>query len=173
MTTRSYCIAVISILVLIAGIGFFTAPKYLANVPDIHLHFIDGRKVELKSLLGQPILVTFWSTTCATCINEMPHLVALYNEFHQDGLEIIGIAMPYDPPNRVVALSEKRKLPYPVALDIAGLATKRFGNVSVTPTSFLIDAEGNIVQHKVGQMNVEQLRTDIKALLQTPATTTS
>tara|TARA_B100001142_G_scaffold212659_2_gene210786 strand:- start:146 stop:667 length:522 start_codon:yes stop_codon:yes gene_type:complete len=152
---------------------FFTSSQELNEAPNISLSIIDGRKIEINSLKGNPLLITFWSTTCSTCIKEMPHLVELYNQLNKDGLEIIGIAMFYDSPNRVLELTRKRALPYPIALDIEGFASKAFGNVEVTPTSFLIDSYGNIIQQKTGEMDIEQLRVKIKRLLQTPPTTIS
>ena len=50
---------------------------------------------------------------------------------------------------------------------------KAFGDVSVTPTSFLIDSLGNIVEQKTGGMDIKQLRIRIKQLLQTSSTTIS
>ncbi len=79
--------------------------------------------------------------------------------------------MSYDPPNQVVELSERRNIPYPIALDIDGNAAKAFGNVKVTPTSFLIGPKGNIIQQKTGEMNIKDLRMRVKALLQTNLTT--
>lgn len=139
----------------------------LETIPKISLNIIDGTKLELNSLKGKPLLVTFWATTCAICIKEMPHLVELYNELGEEQLGIIAIAMPYDPPNLVVELSERENIPYPVALDINGDAVKAFGNIQVTPTSFLIDSEGNVVQQNVGEINIEELRLKVKALLKT------
>ena len=103
----------------------------------------------------------------------MPHLVELYKQLNKEGLEIIGIAMSYDPPNHVLELTEKKEIPYPIALDIEGLASKAFGNISVTPTSFLIDSLGNIIQQETGEIDIDQLRIRIKELLQTPPTTIS
>ena len=103
----------------------------------------------------------------------MPHLIALYDELNKDGFEIIGIAMSYDPPNRVVELSERKNIPYPIALDIDGSAAKAFGNVKVTPTSFLIGPQGNIVQKNTGEMNIKDLRMKVKELLQINLTTVS
>ncbi len=161
------------IIFVVTVFSFFVSSQSLDEVPNISLNIIDGRKIRIDSMKGKPLLVTFWSTTCSTCIKEMPHLVELYNRFSKDGLEIIGIAMPYDPPNRVLELTKKRALPYPIALDIEGFASKAFGNIDVTPTSFLIDSFGNIIQQKTGEMDIEQLRVKIKKLLQTPPTKNS
>jgi thiol-disulfide isomerase/thioredoxin len=136
----------------------------LVVAPEISLSIIDGRKIDLSTLQGKPLLVTFWATTCSTCLKEIPHLVKLYQELGNDNFEIIAIAMPYDPPNLVVALSEKEKIPYPVALDIHGEAVKAFGDVQLTPTSFLIDSQGNIVEESKGEIDIKELRDKVKKL---------
>ena len=173
MKTNLYLPLAVLLVSLVTGFGFIIFSQELTKVPDISLNFIDGRKIEFNAFKGKPLLVTFWSTTCSTCIKEMPHLIELYNELNKEGFEIVAIAMPYDPPNRVVELSEQRGITYPIALDIEGLAMKAFGDVSVTPTSFLIDSLGNIVEQKTGGMDIKQLRIRIKQLLQTSSTTIS
>lgn len=173
MKTNLYLPLTVLLLSLVTGFGFIIFSQELTKVPDISVNFIDGRKLAFNDFKGKPLLVTFWSTTCSTCIKEMPHLIELYNDLNKDGFEIIAIAMPYDPPNRVVELSEQKGITYPIALDIEGLAMKAFGDVSVTPTSFLIDSLGNIVEQKTGEIDIKQLRIRIKQLLQTSSTTIS
>ena len=129
--------------------------------PDITLKSIDGRAIALKELHGRPVLITFWATTCPTCLNEMPHLAELYRELSPRGLEIVGIAMYHDPPSRVLALQRSRDIPYIIALDIEAEASRAFGNVRVTPTSFLIDPDGRVVYRNRGVMNLENVRRQI------------
>ena len=100
------------IFIVVLGSWLILNSEDLDKTPDISLNFIDGQKIDIYSLHGKPLLVTFWSITCSTCIKEMPHLVALYNELNKDGFEIIGIAMSYDPPNQVVEFSKRRNVPY-------------------------------------------------------------
>ena len=137
---------------IIVGLTLHLIPS---RAPDIHLNFINGQTINVHSYKGKPLLVTFWSITCTFCLEEIP------------ALTIIGIAMSYDPPNRVIELSKKRKIPYSIALDINSDAEKAFGNIRTTPTSFLINSDGKIVQHNVGTMNMKKLRSKIKRLLQT------
>lgn len=165
MNKRVFALTTAIILLVASGLYFFLKPGELGIAPDISLNIIDGRKINFTSLQGKPLLVTFWSTTCSKCMEEMPYLVELYKELNKEGFEIIGIAMSYDPPNRVVELSEKKSIPYPIALDIHGKISKAFGNVSVTPTSFLIDPRGVIIQQKTGTLNIKALRMKIKELL--------
>ncbi len=153
-------------LALLGTLGYlWIAPAGLKTSPDISLVTIDGKELRLAELRGKPLLVTFWATTCPGCIKEMPHLIELYNELSPQGLEIIGIAMDYDPPNQVVAMSKARNIPYPIALDIHAEASRAFGNVRLTPTSFLIAPDGQIVYQKLGEMSMAKLRQDILAML--------
>jgi len=149
---------------------FYIEKNKFSNISNLSLHIIDGDNLELSSLKGKPVLVTFWATTCSTCVQEIPHLTKLYQELGNDHFEIIAIAMPYDPPNLVVSMIEKRSIPYPVALDIQGNAVKAFGDVLVTPTSFLIDAEGNIVEEHKGELDIEVLKKTVKELHETKTT---
>ncbi len=158
-------VAVVVILAAVSVFFLYSGKNKLDFAPEISLDIIDGRKIELLSLKGKPLFVTFWATTCSICIKEIPHLVKLYNEIGKDDFEIIAIAMPYDPPNLVVELSERKNIPYPVALDIYGNAVKAFGNIQVTPTSFLIDSEGKVVQQNIGEIDIDELRLKVKALL--------
>lgn len=145
---------------------FWLAPAGLQDSPDISMLSIDGKELKLSDYRGKPLLVTFWSTSCPGCIKEIPHLIKLYQELAPQGLEIIGIAMDHDPPNHVMAAREARQIPYPIALDIHADAARAFGNVRLTPTSFLIAPDGRIVYQKVGEMNITQLRMDILGMLQ-------
>jgi peroxiredoxin len=142
------------------------APAGLKDSPDITLLTIDGEELQLASLRGQPLLLTFWATSCPGCIREMPHLIELYEELSPQGLEIIGVAMSYDKPSHVLSMRKARNIPYPVALDIHGAAAQAFGNVRLTPTSFLISPDGRIVSQKIGEMDMPRLRNNILAMLQ-------
>ena len=156
-------------LALLGTLGYlWLAPAGLKASPDISLMTIDGEQIQLANLRGKPLLVTFWATTCPGCIKEMPHLIELYEELAPQGLEIIGIAMDYDPPNQVLAMRNARKIPYPIALDIHAEAARAFGDVRLTPTSFLIAPNGRIVYQKLGEMNMAKLRQDILDMLKSP-----
>lgn len=151
---------------LVAILGYlWLAPAGMKDSPDIRLLSLDGDEIRLADLRGQPILVTFWATTCPGCVKEIPHLIELYEELSPRGLEIIGIAMDYDPPNQVLAARDARNIPYPIVLDLDASASVAFGNVRLTPTSFLINPAGQIVFQKIGEMNMVTIRQKILAML--------
>ena len=146
-------------LALIGGLGsLWLAPAGIARAPDITVTTLQGDKLSLTALRGQPVLVTFWASTCSSCIREMPHLISLYNELAPRGLAVIGIAMAYDPPNRVIELSKAKQIPYPLALDVDSAAARAFGDVSVTPSTFLIAPDGQVVLQERGALDMEKIR---------------
>jgi peroxiredoxin len=118
--------------------------------PQVSFKSINGEQISTQSLQGKVVLVNFWATSCASCIQEMPQMVETYNKYKEKGLEFIAVAMDYDPPNYVLNYAQTRQLPFKVALDVGGVAAKSFGDVKLTPTTFLIDKEGRIIKRYVG-----------------------
>lgn len=139
-----------------------TAPE---RAPEVTFKTIDGRRLDLGHYQGRPVLVTFWATTCPVCVEEIPELAALYREASGRGLEIIAVAMSYDPPSRVLRLAREFPIPYPVALDLDGRVAAAFGEVSATPTSFLVGPDGFILGEQVGAVDLEALRSQLDELL--------
>lgn len=153
------------LLLVAAAALVWLIPAGPDRVPDIAVFTVDGEQLEFASLQGKPLLVTFWATTCHSCIREIPHLVELYNELSPRGFEIVAIAMYYDPPNRVLDLRKLRNIPYTIALDIHADAARAFGNVRLTPTAFLVAPDGRIVYRKTGELSFRRLREDIMTML--------
>jgi peroxiredoxin len=126
--------------------------------PNAAFTTLKGERLAINELKGKPVLITFWATDCPSCIEEIPDFIALYQQFNKNGLQIIAVAMPYDPPSRVQTLARERQLPYAVALDLDGSLVRAFGDVQLTPTTFLIDRRGVIVMHKVGTVDLVSLK---------------
>ncbi len=165
MKIKEIFISLFAVLIIGSIAYLWMAPSGAQQVPDITLQMLDGKKLKLSSLRGKPVLITFWATSCPGCIKEMPHLIELYDELHAKGLEIIGIAMPYDRPDYVMEMIKRKKVPYQIAFDLKGEAVQAFGKVSLTPTSFLIDDKGRIIKKKIGEMNMAVWKKRIVAIL--------
>ena len=108
-------------------------------------------------------MVNFWATSCTTCVAEMPQMVDTYNKFKPQGMEFVAVAMSYDPPNYVVNYAETRHLPFKVALDTDGAAAKAYGDVAMTPTTFVIDKDGKILKRYLGKPDFEHALTIAQA----------
>ncbi|MDH5785072.1 MAG: TlpA family protein disulfide reductase [Chromatiales bacterium] len=159
-------IAIVFLIAIAALLGYlWLTPSGIKPAPAISVTTLQGQTISLSALQGRPVVVTFWATTCPGCIKEMPHLVELYKELGPKGLEIIGIAMEYDPEDQVRTMVAQKKLPYPIAIDKDGTVALAFGGISLTPSSFLIDTQGRIVQYKLGEMDMAALHSRIIAML--------
>jgi thiol-disulfide isomerase/thioredoxin len=137
--------------------------------PGLVLHTLQGEQISLGALRGRVALVTFWATSCAICLREMPQLVDLHDDLGSRGLALIAVAMPYDPAYRVAQYATTRKLPFTVALDLRSEAVQGFGGIAGTPTAFLIGKDGRILERIVGAPDFAKLRARIEAELSAPA----
>lgn len=133
--------------------------------PEVELEMLDGSQQSLSEFTDGPVLLTFWATTCPGCIEEIPLLETLQKDYGDQGLTVLGVAMSYDPRKQVEELVERRNLGYPIALDSDGRVAQAFGDVRLTPTSFLISPEGKIVYQKIGVIEMENVRGRIEAML--------
>ena len=138
---------------------------------DLEFQLIDGRRLQLPDLENRPVLVTFWATTCAVCVKKTPELVQLYRDLNPRGVEMIAVAMAYDPPNRILDFSRLNNIPYPISLDLDGDIARAFNDVSLTPSTFLLDQDGQIIFSRTGDIDVENLRSRIIGLLTTNSAT--
>jgi peroxiredoxin len=128
------------------------------SAPAATFTTLDGKPLALGDLRGKVVLVNFWATSCPGCIQEMPDMVETYKQYKDKGFEIVAVAMSYDPPNYVLNFVQTRQLPFPVALDVSGEHARAFGNVQLTPTSFLIDKDGRILEQKLGTLDFVKLK---------------
>jgi peroxiredoxin len=149
--------AIAAVLLSVAAGAAYFSLNSRSNAPDVTFLGIDGEKISPESLRGKVVMVNFWATSCTTCVAEMPEMVDTYNKYQDQGLEFIAVAMKYDPPNYVLNFAETRKLPFKVALDVTGEAAKAYGDVALTPTTFVINRQGKIIKRYVGQPESDAL----------------
>ncbi len=162
--TGKRLVAAVVALVVAGALVLLFSQKPAA--PQAAFTTLKGEQIVLDSLRGKVVLVNFWATSCPGCIKEMPELVNVHQKYHSRGLETIAVAMSYDPPEYVQLFTEKNGLPFTVALDAGGAAAQSFGDVRLTPTTFVIDRQGKIIQRYVGEPDFGQLHALIEGALQ-------
>lgn len=130
---------------------------------------LDGREVDLKALRGKVVLIEFWAMWCAPCVEEIPNLKAVYDKYHAQGFEIIGIQQDSaNARNRLVEFLKKKEITWPQFFDGKGSKneiTIRYGVQSI-PTMFLLDQTGRLVSTSARGPALER---EVKRLLATPA----
>ncbi|MBL4783756.1 MAG: TlpA family protein disulfide reductase [Porticoccaceae bacterium] len=154
----------IALLAIFAGALYFNGIA-INHAPTVTLNTINGEKITIDSLQGKPAIITFWATDCPGCIKEIPHLKAIHADYAAKGLNLIAVAMKHDKPEHVIAMTKDKQLPYKIALDSQGDIAKAFGNVRLTPTTFLIAPDSSIVIQKLGVFDEQHMRQQIDKLL--------
>lgn len=143
-------------LALFAGLALAVMQK--PQAPEVTFTTLNGEKISMQSLRGKTVLVNFWATDCPGCIKEMPELIDTYQQYKDKNFVVIAVAMPYDPPAQVANYTKEKNLPFAVMHDGYGEMVKAFGDVNLTPTSFIFDAQGNRLQKTIGELNFTELR---------------
>lgn len=150
----------LAVMAVVLGLGavltWFLAKA--PSVPKVTATTLSGQPLSTESLKGRPYLVNFWATSCVTCVKEMPHLVALHQQFAERGFEVVAVAMAYDVPEYLARFVQERGLPFPVVHDKAGQWASGFGDIRVTPTTFLVDANGQMLKRYVGPPDFNYLK---------------
>lgn len=150
--------------VVLAAVALAGCARHEA-APDVPYTLLDGSRHQSADLRGKVVLVNFWATSCTTCMKEMPSIVETHRKFQQRGFETLSVAMSYDPPAYVANYAQSRQLPFGVAIDNTGEIAKAFGDVQLTPTSFVINKRGEIVKRYVGEPDFAQLHQLLEKLL--------
>ena len=167
MKTPTKLIAGIAALAIAAGAAFALLQKSAA--PEVRFVTLSGQNFATSDLRGKVVLVNFWATSCVTCVKEMPMLIDTHRKFAPRGYETVLVAMSYDPPNQVAAFTQSRALPFRMALDASGEIARRFGDVRVTPTTFVLNRQGRILKQYLGEPDAAGLHALLEQALAEPA----
>jgi peroxiredoxin len=164
MTAR--IIAVAATLAIAAWAAYVSLRPVPA--PHVRIATLSGEAVSTESLRGKVVLVNFWATWCADCLNEMPNLVDTHRKFAPRGYETLAIAVQKDDPTLVAQFAARRALPFKVAVDGNGEAAESFDVPRVTPVSYLIDRQGRVLRRYIGEPDWAELHTAIEEALSFP-----
>jgi peroxiredoxin len=147
------------------GLGGLSGCSSRDPAPSSRFLLLDGSTLESSALAGKVTLVNFWATTCTSCVAEMPELIRTHQKYQARGFETVAVAMSYDPVEWVLNFTRSRQLPFKVALDRDGQLAKSWGEVKLTPTTFVVDRQGQIVKRYVGPPDFAALHQLIEQLL--------
>lgn len=140
-------------------------PDASAGFYDRTLPDVKGESVAMAKWKGQALVLNFWATWCAPCVEEMPELTALQKEIEPKNIQILGIGI--DNPASISAFAEKYQIGYP--LYVAGIdgseLSRQMGNqAGGLPFTVLLDASGKVRKTYLGRLKMDELRRDLNAL---------
>ena len=164
MASKHWIAGIVAAAVIGVGAWVYSGAGQTA-APQSTFVLLDGSSKSTADLKGKVTLVNFWATSCTTCVAEMPEIIATYNKYNSKGFDTLAVAMSYDPPSYVVNFAETRKLPFQVAIDNTGKVAKAWGDVQLTPSTFIVNKRGEIVKTYVGAPNFPELHQLIEKLL--------
>lgn len=150
--------AALSLLLAINSATAATMPSFV--LPEA----ISGVSVNSADYKGKTLLVTFFATWCPPCIQEIPTLMELQQQFSKDNFSVVGLSVDEGGAGVVARLVKKRSINYPVLMADEETA-QNFGGVVGIPTSFLINKDGNVVKKYPGYVPHAILEKDIKRIM--------
>jgi thiol-disulfide isomerase/thioredoxin len=175
MNRRQWIIIVaISLLALLAGVlaSQWIYKTGLASDPAVKAFFAnswqsaDGKPVDTQKWQGKVLVVNFWASWCPPCIEEMPTLDLLSQEFLQQNVLFVGIGI--DSPSNIREFLKSTPVSYPIV--IGGLEgsnlSKQMGNTQgALPYTVIINSKGKATYTKLGKISEEELRKAVKDAL--------
>jgi thiol-disulfide isomerase/thioredoxin len=134
--------------------------------PEFKLPGLDGKPISLADARGKIILLNFWASWCGPCRAEVPDLVDLQTRY-KDSLQVIGLIVDDDDMGAIHHFVKEFGINYPVAVAPAELSVQ-YGGIPALPTSFILDAQGRVVQKHVGLRDPALYEVEIRSLLGLP-----
>lgn len=116
------------------------------------------RSVALEDLRGSFVVVNMWATWCPPCREEMPDFVQFYEDYKDEGVEMVGVNMTETERNTeaVEQFVEEFNIPFYTLLDTEGIMEEAY-NVYVMPSTYIIDPEGRVAMNRPGYISYDVL----------------
>lgn|GEM_PF-1134728 len=135
--------------------------------PDFEMSDLDGNVRTIAEWDGKVIVLNFWATWCAPCLEEMPHFAALDKKYRDSGLQFVGVAIDYDF-EAVKKFLDKVGVAYPnlIGEDAGAEASALYGNsLGGLPYTAVINRQGEIVLQHSGVLHFDEAEAIINAHL--------
>ena len=119
----------------------------------------DGQVLKMQNLQGRPLVINFWATWCAPCVEEMPLLDIFFRQNVAKGWQMVGLAI--DQPSRVRQYLSQKAISYPIGL--AGMTGTELGRllgneVGGLPFTVVLDGKGSLIQRKLGKLSAQEIQ---------------
>ena len=134
-----------------------------AAAPDFTAYDADGNAVQLSDYFGKPLVLNFWASWCGPCKSEMPAFQQAYEQ--EDGVQFLLVNMTGGRETQAdaEALLAQEGYTFPVLFDLDLDAAMTYG-VTALPTTYFLDAEGNLVAWAQGAIDAETLQKGLSMI---------
>jgi peroxiredoxin len=140
-----------------------------SRAPDFTFPGLDGKMVSLSDHKGKVVLVNIWATWCPPCVDEMPSMEKLYQNFKGENFEILAVSIDEAGLKAVAPFMKKTNLTFPALIDSEGTIKTVYG-ITAIPESFIIDKQGFLIKKIVGPVDwaTSPIYRFFSDLMQTP-----
>lgn len=138
-------------------------PRPGEKAPDFTLNDLDGKAVSLSDFRGKVVLISFWASWCGPCRVEIPHMIKVYDELHDQGFEILAVNLRENE-STVAKFAKAAKMDFPILLDRDGTVSAAYYARGI-PTSVFVDRKGIIGYAHTGALSEKRLRQYIDPLM--------
>jgi peroxiredoxin len=147
------------------------APEVGKSIPEIVLPDLQGEMFRLSQTRGSVVLVNFWATWCAPCIEEMPSLEKLHRTLEDKGLRVVAVSVD-DDRDVIERFRQEHGLTFTILHDEGAEVAHRFQTFKF-PETYVIDREGRLVWKIIGPRDwiAPSPMLDIVGLLKTAGPT--
>lgn len=125
---------------------------------------VTGKQISSKEFKGKSLLITFFATWCPPCMQEVPNLIDLHNQYGNKGFSVVGLSVDTEGKKVVQRLVKREKINYPIMM-ADNVVTRNFGGVYGIPTSFLVNSNGTVVKRYTGYVPHSVLAKDIEQII--------
>jgi len=139
------------------------AVKVGRDAPNFRLEQMNGAPITLSDLRGKGVVLNFWGTWCVPCKEEMPALQKQYEALKDKGLVIVGVNIS-ESPITIEPFLKQYGISFPILLDRKSEVTKLY-RIGPIPTTFFIDADGEVQEIFIGQMNESMIADKVAKIL--------
>lgn len=138
--------------------------------PDFSLINLAGQPVRLSDFRGKPIMVNFFATWCGPCKDELPRFQATYEQYRDQGFQVILVDLK-ESPTDVGVFATKLGLTMPIVVDDRGTVAGGQYRLTGLPTTVFVDADGIVRGVQSGPLTAAALKDNVAALLSGSTTT--
>ena len=115
-----------------------------AEVPDIELTKLEGGKVQISDLSNKVMMINFWATWCEACMEEMPSIVTLRDQYSSQGFEVLSINVDENPAQATPAVIKRLGIKFPIFTDAGNTLAELF-DVHAIPLTVVINKSRKIL----------------------------
>ncbi len=153
------------LLGLLVAQGCTSSPQDIAGIqaPDFTLTDLEGNQISLSDLRGKTVFLNFWATWCPPCRAEMPEIEAIYQEYKDRDVVVIGVDLR-EPESTVRQYVQQGGYSWTFVIDTTGAVARDYG-ITAIPTSIFLDSDGIIRAVNIGAMTKRAMEAKLAKAL--------